>query len=173
MNNKVFYGIITLLIIGLIGFVAFSKDDSTRPKARLGQEQPDKGQDHVAPGTAKYTTPFPTSGPHTQPVPWQAYQQEVPDENLIHNMEHGGVIVTYSPSLPTDVATKLEKLFSKPYVKSNFKPSKAIVAPNSKNDKPIIIRSWNRLMKLDSYDEQTLINYYLTNVNKSPEAAAS
>lgn len=172
MSNKAFLGIISLLLVGFIGVIVANKD-SSGPKQRLGQEQPDKGQGHVAPGTAKYNTPFPTSGPHTQPVPWQAYRQEVPDENLIHNMEHGGVIVTYNPSLPKETISKLEKLLTKPYAKPDFKPSKLIVAPNSKNDSAIIVRSWNRLMKLDSFNEQALIDYYLTNVNKSPEAAAS
>lgn len=172
MNNKLFLGLIALLAVGLIGLVATDKNDSY-PKQRLGQQQPDKGEQHVPPGTAKYD-PFPTSGPHNeQPAPWQAYRQEVPDENLIHNMEHGGIVVTYRPDQTKETIAKLEGLFSKPFSNPDFQPSKAIIAPSSKNDKPIIVRSWNRIIKLDAYDEQSLIDYYLTNVNKSPEPAAS
>jgi len=174
MGNKVFYAIIAILVIGFTGFVVV-KNNNTRPATRLGQQQPDKGRQHLEAGaTYPYGTNFPTSGPHSaQPAPWGEYKQELPNETVVHNMEHGGIVVTYSSSLPKDSVTKLERLFTKPFSNPKFIPSKAIVMPGSKNDKPIIIRSWNRIMKLDSFNEKTLIDYYLTNVNKSPEPAAS
>jgi hypothetical protein len=39
----------------------------------------------------------PTSGPHAaSPMPFTVLQNPAPKENLIHNMEHGGVVVWYN-----------------------------------------------------------------------------
>ena len=174
MSNKIFIAIILVLTVSLTGFVVL-KQDSSQPVSQLGQQQADKGRNHIQQGQSyKYDSDFPASGPHSeQPATWGAYKQEIPNENVIHNMEHGGIVITYSPDLDEQTVTKIERLFAKPYSNQKFIPSKAIVMPGSKNDKPIVMRSWNRLMKLDSFDEQTMIDYYLTNIGKSPEPGAS
>ena len=39
----------------------------------------------------------PTSGPHTaSPMPFKVLENPAPKENLLHNMEHGGVVVWYN-----------------------------------------------------------------------------
>lgn len=174
MSNKLFVAIIALLAAGVIGLVVFGQDDSTSPPARLGQEQPDRGRQHLNLGESyNYGTDLPTSGPHSpQPADWGAYKQEIPNENLVHNMEHGGVVITYKPDLDQATVTKIERLFTRPFSNPKFTPNKAIVMPYTKNDKPIIMRSWNRIMKLDAFDEQKMVDYYLANVNKSPEPLA-
>ena len=47
--------------------------------------------------TVDYTTVPPTSGPHWQ-VPAQCgfYEQGLPDEQLVHNLEHANVVVSYN-----------------------------------------------------------------------------
>src|SRR3989344_1061774 len=174
MSNKIFIIIILVLTVGLTGFVVLNQDNS-RPASRLGQQQSDKGRNHIQQEQSyNYDSDFPTSGPHSeQPAPWGAYEQVIPDENVIHSMEHGGVVITYNPNLDEQIVTKIEQLFAKPYSNPKFTPSKAIVMPGSKDDKLIVMRSWNRLIKLDTFNEQTMIDYYLTNVNKSPEPGAS
>ncbi|MBA3757527.1 DUF3105 domain-containing protein [Candidatus Saccharibacteria bacterium] len=174
MSNKIFYAIMFVLILSFTGFAVLNKDSSSS-KVPEGQKQPDKGRQHLAQGqTFNYSTVFPTSGTHAeQPAPWAAYKQEIPNEIVVHNMEHGGLVISYRPDMPKATIEKLEKIFSKPYSNPKFTPSKAIVMPGSKNDRLIIIRSWNRILKLDSYNEKTLTDYYLKNVNKSPEPGAA
>jgi hypothetical protein len=44
-----------------------------------------------------YTSNPPTSGPHAQsPMPFGVLANPAPKENLIHNMEHGGVVIWYN-----------------------------------------------------------------------------
>lgn len=173
MSSKVFVGVIGLLVIGVSGFAIF-QNKSEPPKPRLGIEQPDEGREHIAAGQkATYKNKIPTSGPHAEGVPWQAYDQQVPDENIIHNMEHGGVVVSYRPDLDAATVQKLKGLFTKPYAVNKFSPTKAVVMPREGQEKPIVIASWNRILELDSYDQQTLIDYYLGNIGKSPEPTAS
>lgn len=174
MSNKVFVTIIAVLVIGMFGYVAVKKKDAPPETPRPGVEQADKGQKHVADGTVPYGEPEPpTSGDHSSPVPWQAYEQEIPDMNVIHNLEHGGVYIAYRPDLPADQIAKIKGLFSKPFSNEKFSPSKAVVAPRAANGSPIIMSSWNRNMKLDSFDEAKMMEYYLRNVGKAPEGTAS
>src|SRR3989344_5078 len=43
-----------------------------------------------------YNSNPPTSGPHyEQPSRWGVSQAELPDEQLIHNLEHGGIWISY------------------------------------------------------------------------------
>lgn len=174
MSNKVFMTIIVTIVVGMLGYLTIKKDGAAPQSERPGVEQPDKGQKHVAPGTTKYGGPEPpTSGDHTTPVPWQAYDQEVPDENIIHNLEHGGIYISYRPDLPADQIAKIKGLFSRPFSNQKFSPSKAVVAPRAANGSPIIMSSWSRNMKLDSFDEAKMMEYYLRNVGKAPEGTAS
>lgn len=174
MSNKVFVTIIAVLVIGMFGYVAVKKKDAPTQRERPGVAHVDKGRQHVVAGSVTYDGPEPpTSGDHSEPVPWQIYTQEIPDMNVIHNMEHGGVYISYRPDLPANQVAKIQALFFAPYSNKDFTVSKAILAPRAKNDAPIIMSSWLRSMKLDSFDEQKMIEYYRQNVGKSPEPAAT
>ena len=172
MSNKVFMSIVAILIFGTIGFIVVYKKDEP-PTVRPGIAQTDNGRKHVSENAKQYGGKEPpTSGDHSSPVPWQAYNQEIPDINVIHNMEHGGVFISYRPDLPADQISKIKALFSKPFSRKDFSPTKAVVAPRTANGSPIIMSSWNRNMKLGSFDEEKMIEYYLRNVGKAPEARA-
>ena len=171
MNNRLFYGLIVALIIGSVIFIGTTKNKHQLPP-RLGTAQADEAnpRKHIAPGQkVTYSQPIPTSGPHGNEAPWGYSPQQLPNEAIIHNMEHGGVIISYRPDLDPSTVSKLVALFTKPYSDPNFTTSKAIVMPRNGQVEPIILSSWNRILKLNSYDQKTLENYYLTNVGKSPE----
>lgn len=172
MSNKVFIGIITVLSVGLIGVAVMSnrnKPETPRP----GVAQEDKGQKHVNEGEVTYGGKEPpTSGPHSSPYPWEYYDQELSDSRVIHNMEHGGVYISYSPDLPADQIAKIRALFSAPFSREKFQPSKALISPRKANDAPIIMSSWNRSQKFQQFDEEAMVDYYLKNIGKSPEPTA-
>lgn len=177
MSNRGFLILVSALIIGAFGFVAV-KTKNTKPQPRLGISHPSQGGTHIKAGEKHpaYNSDPPSSGWHyndaSAPTPWGVYTQEVPDEVFLHNEEHGGIIITYRPDLPPSQIKKLQDLFAPPYSNYNFTPSKAIVTPRSKDTKPIELAAWTRTLSLDKYDENTLIQFYLTNVSKSPEATA-
>ncbi|MBD2449999.1 DUF3105 domain-containing protein [Nostoc sp. FACHB-152] len=63
---------------------------------------PDLGQQHVEVGTSvtynSNNSNPPTSGPHyPYPAAWGIYVYPPADEFLVHNLEHGGVIISYNP----------------------------------------------------------------------------
>lgn len=178
MSNKVFWSIISVLIIGFVGYIFISKD-SKPDEPVLGIQHEEQGKNHIAGGQRHepYNSDPASSGSHYAdqgaPTPWGVYTEEVPEEVFLHNEEHGGVIVTYSPELlPKDQLEKLQKLFAPPYSNPEFKPSKAIVTPRSKNAKPIQLAGWRWTLNLDQYDEATIMKFYLQRVGKAPEGAA-
>lgn len=174
MSNKVFIVCIIVIILGTFSFIVVKQKNAPPIPSRPGVEQADKGRKHVAAGAVKYGgLEPPTSGDHTTHIPWQAYSLEVPDENVIHNLEHGGIYISYRPDLPADQIAKIIGLFSKPFSNVKFTPSKAVVAPRGANGSPIIMSSWNRSMKFDSFDEAKMMEYYIGNIGKAPEGTAN
>ena len=177
MSNKVFIGLIAILVIGTFGYVAITQ--KSKPKeATIGVQHASQEAKHIAQGQSHeaYNSDPASSGPHyadaSAPAQWGVYAQEVPDEVFLHNEEHGGVAITYKPDLPKDQLEKLQKLFAPPYSNKDFKPSKAILTVRTKNTKAIELASWNWTLSLDQYDEATISKFYLQHVGKSPEAAA-
>ena len=171
MGNKIFYGILVVLVVG--GFSIAAANKKPQPP-RPGSAVADHGRVHVAQTAMQYSGGEPpTSGKHSEPIKWGVYSQELPDINVIHNMEHGGIYISYKPDLPKEQIEKINALFGAPFSKAGFRPSKALVAPRAANVSPIIMSSWNRELKFSKFDEQTMYDYYFRNIGKSPEPGAS
>lgn len=120
------------------------------------------GTDHP-----QYNSNPPTSGWHwAQPAKWGVYDRELPDEQIMHNLEHGGVWISYQPSLDKETVGKLEAIVKR-------YPTKVILTPRKANDKPIALAAWTRLQKLDSFDESAIENFiksYRGKIGPEPNA---
>ncbi len=172
MREKLFYIIVAVIILGAVGYATTKK---TPVEKRTGTEQPDKGRSHLRPtDVVNYGGPEPpTSGSHGEPVNKGVYTRELPDRNIIHNLEHGYVYISYRPDIPKKEVDEMTALFFAPFSDKNFAPTKIIMAPRTADASPIIMSSWRRSLKLDKFDKQTMIDYYKTNVSKSPEPFGS
>ncbi|MGH9548434.1 MAG: DUF3105 domain-containing protein [Terriglobales bacterium] len=137
------------------------------PRDELGQAFANQGREQIAIGASHppYNSNPPTSGPHyVEPAPWGVYQRELPDETLVHNLEHGGIWISYSD---IDRATKQEiETLAKQHA------DKMIVTSRARDDAKIVLASWRRLLKLDRFDEDTVLSFIKANKNRSPEADA-
>lgn len=172
MNDKFFFFGMLIIISGFLGVALFAPDPET--KQRTGAEQADNGREHLALGeTINYADGVPpTSGKHGNPLGWGEYPNPVPDENVIHDMEHGGIYISYNPEKVSDEdIASIRALFFEPYSNAEFAPTKVILAPRLENAYPIVFSSWNRNQIFEEFDELAMMEYYLTNVNKSPEIA--
>jgi hypothetical protein len=178
LGNKFFVGLVALIIIGS-GVYVYGKQKSTPKEPILGIQHANLGEKHIAQGSKHdaYNSDPASSGPHyadsSAPTQWGVYTQEVPEEVFIHNEEHGGIVVTYNPTLlPADQLKKLQALFAPPYRNKGFSPTKAVVTPRTKDTHAIEIASWLYTLNLDKYDESTIMKYYLQHEGKSPEPSA-
>jgi len=166
---------IIILVIVLGGFVMLYLFTSSPNSAELrpGLAQNDEGREHIPASTAvSYKNAIPTSGSHSQPAQWGISSIQINDESLVHNMEHGGVVISYRTDTDAKIVSQLKKLFSKPYSNSGFRPTKAIVMPRKGQEAPIVAASWQRLKKFQTYNEQEIIEYYNLNIGKSPEPSS-
>ena len=165
--RKVSFWAVTMLIIGSLGYGVVYL--ATRPEKPMhGTVSPILGRDHIPIGTAhpQYNSNPPTSGSHyAKEAEWGVYQNELPDEQLVHNLEHGGIWISYKPNIDPAIKAKLDLI-------GNRYKETVIVTPRAKNDSMIALASWGRLEKLDNFDEAEIINFIDANKNKSPEPIA-
>ena len=116
------YGIAALGILGLVAALAlfaFGREGSGSPESASGalagarctiRSFPALDRGHVETPPKNYNSFPPSSGPHSPaPAPWNAYDEQVQQFILVHNLEHGGVIVQYGSGIPdSDVEQILE-----------------------------------------------------------------
>jgi hypothetical protein len=114
-----------------------------------------------------YNSTPPTSGPHyPYPAGWGIYKNPPADEFLVHNLEHGGVIISYNPEQIK--GQELAQLWEQARSLSNFNP-RVIVTPRSSLDTAIALTAWNYLQKLDRYDPTEVKVFYDTHIARAPE----
>ncbi len=125
-----------------------------------------EGVNHVGPGeTVSYNTNPPTSGSHwATPADWRFNNKELPDEQLVHNLEHGGIWITYK-DLDEESINKLKDI-----AKNNS--NSVVITKRNKNDNPIVVASWGRMMKLSEVNEALIQKYIDSYINQSPEKLA-
>ncbi|MSU44770.1 DUF3105 domain-containing protein [Candidatus Nomurabacteria bacterium] len=176
MKNFTIILIIVLSVLGLIIWFTISQDtknakyrigDNPQKLDPVGEIFENQGQTHIKIGESHppYNSNPPTSGSHyIQPASWGIYTKALRDEQAVHNLEHGGIWISYKD---IDEATKANL---KNIAKANNRS--VILSPRDANDSKIVLASWMRLEKLDSYDEVKILDFILRNKNKSPEPLA-
>lgn len=105
-----------------------------------------------------------TSGPH-YPIWWQEWgvvDQELPDELLVHNLEHGGIVMRYD--CPSGCPALIGQLAE---VTGRYK--KVILAPYSGLGARIALTAWTYLDRFDEFDEERIVRFIEAHMN-SPEA---
>lgn len=152
--NKTIKWIIILFIVG--GGVFWLYKYNTKPAAsKPGEFFKEQSREHIAVGAAHpdYSSNPPTSGQHYErPAQTGIYDKELPDEQLIHNLEHSHIWISYWPDLSNDQIEKLAK------IASDY-GSRVIMTPRAKNDLPIVLAAWQYLLKLDNIDEARISDF--------------
>jgi hypothetical protein len=121
---------------------------------------PPIGRQHVQSLSSgfQYNSFPPTSGPHFGiPAVWNFYDQPVPEIRLVHNLEHGGVVVQYGPKVPQATVQKLETWYSKDplgLVVAPLPPVSEIKAkPPAGYENKIFLTAWTHLATCTAFDE--------------------
>ena len=169
-NKKALYifGIAVLLVVVVIVISLSKNDEKTKASTSLPEETyPIQGRDHIVIGAAHdpYNSNPPTSGSHyEQPANWGFYDTELPDEQLVHNLEHGGIWISYT-GIDEETLSNLKKI-------AQAYPGSVVVTSRAKNEQKIILASWGTLKRLTDYDKDVIIDFINTHKNKSPEPIA-
>ena len=161
---------LTLIII--IGGVWLTSKEGERTqeklsKSMIGEKMPDMGGEHVARGESHsvYNSNPPTSGPHWAGTAGPGIKTEiVPDELVLHSMEHGATVVWYKEGLEQNEVDKIKEAF-------NSSSGKKIMLARKDLDVPVALTSWGYLLKLETIDEGVIKEFIETNNDRAPEKA--
>src|SRR3989344_932298 len=124
-----------------------------------------QGQNHIA-GAAPhdpYNSNPPTSGPHyEQPANWGFYDTELPDEQVVHNLEHVGIWITYKDKDNAELKNQVKDIVDRYAIK-------VIATPRPGNDHAISVAAWGRLLHLDNFDRDRILDFLRAFINRGPE----
>ncbi len=151
-------GAAVLVIAAVLAWFFMFRD--TVDTSALGVETfEDQGRDHLDPGETNpnYNSNPPTSGAHDpSPVAWGVYTAGLEpfptNENLVHNLEHGGVVIYYDPSKLS--ADEQKALIEKGVFWVKDKRTKVVVVPwtGLKEGVAVATTAWTKLMELPALD---------------------
>jgi len=148
-----------------VGFWLF-KTSAKKSANLLGQTFENQGQVHITEGSTNhpaYNSNPPTSGWHwPSPAAWGIYPGGQPDERLVHNLEHGGIWISYQPGKVDQNTINQLNDYANRY-------AKIIVEPRDKDSAPIVLAAWTHLENLNSYDETKILEFIRAYYDQGPE----
>jgi hypothetical protein len=111
----------------------------------------DEGNTHIPPDQdPEYGTQPPTSGDHDQvPLADGAYLTPPRERYFVHSMEHGRVVILYSPDLPEEDQLALKGVFDED-------PEGMILAPYEQMPYDVAAAAWTNYLGCDSYTPEAL-----------------
>jgi hypothetical protein len=175
-----------VLLVGVI-LIALVFVLGSGPSPAVGAQQPDDGQTHVAQGTDcrapgasgecgadPYSSLPAASGPHWNgPANWGVYTTPQIETQLIHNLEHGGVVIWYDPdALDADQVDELSRYVTTQVSSGISGRFKFVLSPWGGEDElpsPIVATAWRWLLELDEVDTTTLDAFAREHYGMSPE----
>jgi hypothetical protein len=161
-------GAVLLILIAAPLVWGFFSDDTPAALQGRVQEMPDEGRDHVPDGTTvEYESEPPTSGPHyarwAQP---DIYREVIPDEMLVHNLEHGHIVIYYHPTRITDQsAAKITEL-TRQY---DGQWDAVLAVPRPEMDFELVLTAWTFKLELDEFDEELIDAFVDAYRGRGPE----
>lgn len=144
-------------MVNQVPSIDYSVPDSSVVIATLESPHVQHGEQHPP-----YNSNPPTSGPHfAQPANWGSYREGLADETLVHNLEHGGIWISYRDN-DEAMIQQLEDI-------ARRYSSHVILTYRPTNDSPIAVAAWGRLLKLDTVDSGQIYNFIARYRFKGPE----
>jgi hypothetical protein len=145
-----FAGLGIVLLVGALGLLAFGGGGGgggggtaglagINSKVCVEKSYPGLSPKHLSSPDekVKYNSFPPSSGPHYQsPAPWNLYTDPVKETILVHNLEHGAIVVQYGPGVSQDDVKRIQSFYQ-------GDPYGLVVAPFPELKNKIALTSWN------------------------------
>lgn len=120
----------------------------------LREDLAEEGNTHIPPDAdlPKYKTEPPTSGDHfPEPQADGAYSEPLDPRRYVHSLEHGRIVIQYSPDLAEEAQLELKGLFSEA-------PDGILLAPNPDLPYEVAASAWTHLIGCESYEGSATID---------------
>lgn len=151
-----------LVLAALFGYILWN---IFRPLA--GTKAPILGRNHVPAGQhPTYNSNPPTSGNHyADTEPWGVSEVPLATEKLVHNLEHGGILVFYNCEQCDDLIERLKDLAGR----LASRDRKIVLAPNKTIEAKIALAAWGYYDNMEELDEARVWKFFNDHINKGPE----
>jgi len=155
--------VVAIVMIAAFGLIGVACSDSETDQGASGAARmEDQGQEHVSPGQPHdaYSSIPAISGPHfgqpLAPARWGVHQQPLPDEVLVHNLEHGYVDVHYD--CPEGCSELVEQLTS---IVGDFgaQGAKVLLSPYPNMGSRIALTAWTYIETMEEFDEGRIVAF--------------
>ena len=163
-------GVILVIVLVAAG-LALSRGSAAQIGQQIEAVEPPPSQhiNNVTDPHPTYTTNPPTFGYHyVTPAGAGIYTEPLPDEVTVHNLEHGFVVIHYRQNLDQATVTQLTSL-----ARELQQQNPCILMEPRATDKltePLAMTAWNWLLKLNSYDPDSIRAFFRAHVGHGPEA---
>jgi Protein of unknown function (DUF3105) len=167
-----------VLLIGVVLIVLVVIFGGSPPQF-AGSEQQNDGGTHVSPGidcrdpamqtaqtncgTDPYSSIPATSGPHWDPsalANWGAYSTPQPETQLIHSLEHGGIVIWYDPdALEEAEIAELTSFVEGQVATGSGGRFKFISSPWGGTEDlggAVAVTAWRHLLTLETFDMEAI-----------------
>ena len=173
--------VVGLLILGLVMLLGGA------PNPSVGTQHPDDGTTHVevgvtcrspqAPcGASPYSSVPGTSGPHWDPsgiANWGVYSTPQNESQVIHNLEHGGIVLWYDPEALDAEGIEALSTYVNSQVASGISGRyKFILTPWAGVDPlpaPVVATAWRYSLELETADTEAIAEFARAHYGRSPE----
>jgi hypothetical protein len=170
-------GVLVVVLVLLLG-------SGSNPNA--GVAQADDGATHITDGATcrenptscgvsqnPYSSLPATSGPHWgTPTNWGVYATPANESQLIHNLEHGGIVIWYDPSLDAASVDTLVRYVETQTASGVSGRYKFILTPWGGADplgSPVVATAWRYTLELETADTGAIGEFARARYGRSPE----
>jgi hypothetical protein len=173
IRNNLLWGGLGLAVLVIVGAMVWQ---GVRPRA--GETVSVMQSPHIPTDSdpGQYNSDPPTSGAHYAEELnagfYETNDRQYPAGYLVHNLEHGYIIFWYNCAILddadcTELKTRIKSVMDEV---NNFK---VIAYPWDSIDVPVVMTSWGRLQKMQTFDTPQARAFYEANLNNAPEPGAS
>jgi Protein of unknown function (DUF3105) len=121
-----------------------------------------QGRNHVS-GSVDYRTDPPAGGDHSlTPSAPSVYREPPPDEQVVHSMEHGDIVLWHKPDAPPDVLEQLGRL-------ADRYDGDVLVVPRASMRTPVAATAWHRRLLCPAFEQSAFDLFVRTYRDKGPE----
>jgi hypothetical protein len=193
-SNMITIGIAVVIIAAVTVFIINERSAETEaaaapegvPADEAGcdpvEEHEEEGNQHVDPNQeVQYETSPPTSGDHWPPelvADADFYPDTVPEESLVHNLEHGQIVIWYDADASTEVTDNLEE-FTDSQNDPDALPAGATTPPivsvpydDVPEGKSYVMTAWTQSQACSSYSLEAINEFRERFQGRSPEPIA-
>ena len=126
--------------------------------------------DHIEVGAehAPYNTNPPTSGPHyaapVAPIDTGFYTNDIEPEKVVHNLEHGMIVIWYDPDAPQETIDNVEKAVQEV-------PDATVAVPwtDMEGSSHVVLTAWAKLQRCSDVSKDVVDDFRTKYQGKGPE----